>query len=1434
MPNLEIQPGAAPGTLTAFAESGDNLETTLGGAYVKGSGTVQLAAGFGAKLAGQRAAYGYPAISAAAPVRFTMAAQSAYDSSGNLVDPTKQCIYLAPTLAGDVLTGLQAETGQTDQDFPSGSRWMINSVSRAFRDVHIAVNNNEAAVGQIVGGTLPIPVLDKGGQAYNVKAYGAKGDGSTDDTAAVQSLLTQLQATGGRLLFPAGRYMVPTALTFQSGKDIFFDGEPGAIIDGTASTATNLLTVGGTLQASAALAADVAAGAITITTTLTPAVGDILLLSTGAYCLANDPGTVAGRQALGSWWNPSRPGYYKGELVEVAAVAPGAPNTLTLRTALWDSYTAAQTTVRLMLAPAVKFRNLQILRNADIKLGLVINYTRNVEIDSLTMSGARERLLQIGYTYGGVVRNFRGTDFYNTTTGTSYGIHVWSAQNLRISDSNIRGGRHAIAHGGNEPCRNVIVSHNTLDNEHASGQCCLDYHGNTESCSAIGNFLGNGADSQCRNFKFLDNTIRAINVSGFAYTCETPCDYLTIRGNSVEVPNGDQIGILVRYGLAVPYGDVAILDNTVLNAQIGIIVSTSADLAMAGTISRLAVRDNTVVTVADPARAGFALQIVPASSGPAAGSTFTIGRASFHGGRYSSACISGAVQIANLTTPGTFTFHDVHAAALNTGPAMNLSSLGNVVMRSCRCETPAASGSTALVLQATGYAQLTDNAFVNSAVQAGLQVTAATISLIGNRHPGTTGRASLTGTVLRWFDNPGGTDILEPVQWLSSSPNLLSEDQSSFEVSGTEWIANVSCTVAPSTARAWTGRTSVAVTATATGNMSVVSGPSLTKGTNPAAVPGTTYTFSIHSLAATVGRTVQVTLQFYDGSGAQLGSTATATQTDNTATWIQSSVTATAPAGTVWARCIVLFLGTSGGGETHYFDGCMLASGSNVTYQLPGTTTLTAAGTGAVATGPGGFALGYQSTNQLTAGQSTFETADGLALWTLPVNCTLSLTTAAAWRGTQSMALTAAAAGDMSCETLAPDGTPYWPVAGSSQYTLLGYLRAATAPRTWNVQFFWYTSNKSLITSSTTTSADLTTAWRFAGLTATSPSTAAYVRLRFTCTAAGGAGEIHYLDGVSFAAGSSQTFVAGGASTLAFDGSAWIFTSPGGYSLQNAAGTHQLDISAAGVLTADLTGSLPDQAGHGGHFLQASGAGALAWASAAGAPGGSFNQVQYNAAGAFGGVANLAIAEGNLALAPNTPAAGSTDGELWYELNTLALTANVAGARGIVPLVLARGYSGSAITTTGEQSLLSGATVLGSLVLKANTLKAGTQLEICARGIESTLPTTPGNNRLNLKFNAVNVASGGSSTLPTNQVNTGWMLDATLVVESVGATGTIRGSGQETRTTSATGANTISLYALGQSPITINTTIDNTIDLTANFNTAGNSITLTFLSIKRS
>ncbi|MFZ0251666.1 MAG: right-handed parallel beta-helix repeat-containing protein [Acidimicrobiales bacterium] len=90
-----------------------------------------------------------------------------------------------------------------------------------------------------LGSLFRAAVQDWGGQVFNVKAYGAVGDGSTDDTAAI--VAAQAAAGAGCVLFPAGTYLVGGLSIATAGQA--FKIEAGAKILAKAAISGPVITV---------------------------------------------------------------------------------------------------------------------------------------------------------------------------------------------------------------------------------------------------------------------------------------------------------------------------------------------------------------------------------------------------------------------------------------------------------------------------------------------------------------------------------------------------------------------------------------------------------------------------------------------------------------------------------------------------------------------------------------------------------------------------------------------------------------------------------------------------------------------------------------------------------------------------------------------------------------------------------------------------------------------------------------------------------------------------------------------------------------------------------------------------------------------------------------------------------------------------------------
>ena len=74
----------------------------------------------------------------------------------------------------------------------------------------------------------PIVVATESSGVTDVKAFGAKGDGKADDTAAIQAAIDGLPEAGGTVSLPPGTYMVK-GLRLRSGTSLVGAGRASVL-----------------------------------------------------------------------------------------------------------------------------------------------------------------------------------------------------------------------------------------------------------------------------------------------------------------------------------------------------------------------------------------------------------------------------------------------------------------------------------------------------------------------------------------------------------------------------------------------------------------------------------------------------------------------------------------------------------------------------------------------------------------------------------------------------------------------------------------------------------------------------------------------------------------------------------------------------------------------------------------------------------------------------------------------------------------------------------------------------------------------------------------------------------------------------------------------------------------------------------------------------
>ena len=90
------------------------------------------------------------------------------------------------------------------------------------------VYSHSATAGTDNGGTVIVSAngtyrLDRRGGPLSVKQFGAKGDGTTDDSGAINAALAALAAPGGVIYFPSGKYSFASVITFTYPAGVPFD-----------------------------------------------------------------------------------------------------------------------------------------------------------------------------------------------------------------------------------------------------------------------------------------------------------------------------------------------------------------------------------------------------------------------------------------------------------------------------------------------------------------------------------------------------------------------------------------------------------------------------------------------------------------------------------------------------------------------------------------------------------------------------------------------------------------------------------------------------------------------------------------------------------------------------------------------------------------------------------------------------------------------------------------------------------------------------------------------------------------------------------------------------------------------------------------------------------------------------------------------------------
>lgn len=186
-------------------------------------------------------------------------------------------------------------------------------------------------------------------QEYNVVAYGAAGDGSTDDTSAFQGALNDAHVNGAPIYVPSATYKINTALTTYSNvvfltAGAIFTGAGASTVSPIINTTLNGTVLGVMLSPTGLTGATAASRYVGATTSGSPAsgtfsVGDWVVTQDGRIWICTTAGTP------GTWQQPSPPLSFgsAGNIQPLGASAAAGSSGLVADAAHVHATTGAQT-----------------------------------------------------------------------------------------------------------------------------------------------------------------------------------------------------------------------------------------------------------------------------------------------------------------------------------------------------------------------------------------------------------------------------------------------------------------------------------------------------------------------------------------------------------------------------------------------------------------------------------------------------------------------------------------------------------------------------------------------------------------------------------------------------------------------------------------------------------------------------------------------------------------------------------------------------------------------------------------------------------------------------------------------------------------------------------------------------------------------------------
>ncbi len=239
--------------VTVSVSSSANAQVSSSGAITYGSSAVTGMVTFkltkNSASVTQAVTVAVPAhVSAVTDTDVVKAAQAALVSAGTLkpVEGTDtSALTMAQAIVNKAVSGVTVSVSSSANAQVSSSGAITYGSSAVTGMVTFKLTKNSASVTQAVTVAVPAKTVITILNGYNVKDYGAKGDGVTNDAAAFNSAITAASNSGGGTVYvPAGTYKISLSTGIAMKNNVTLSMYGATLFDHSVVSGKNMITIG--------------------------------------------------------------------------------------------------------------------------------------------------------------------------------------------------------------------------------------------------------------------------------------------------------------------------------------------------------------------------------------------------------------------------------------------------------------------------------------------------------------------------------------------------------------------------------------------------------------------------------------------------------------------------------------------------------------------------------------------------------------------------------------------------------------------------------------------------------------------------------------------------------------------------------------------------------------------------------------------------------------------------------------------------------------------------------------------------------------------------------------------------------------------------------------------------------------------------------------